>query len=144
MIYLADASPEAGLAPDIDDAARPDFLRWMTFFAATTYPTMMRFFHPDNYIDDESQFDAVKAFGARDAAKQWSMVETALAENGYLAGGRMSAADIYFLMFAVWGEESFPPWFERFPHTKRLHDELIGRPAIAGILERHQTGAWSD
>jgi len=47
MLYLAEAAPEAGLAPATGDRARRDYLRWMTFLAATIYPTIMRFSHVD-------------------------------------------------------------------------------------------------
>jgi glutathione S-transferase len=144
MLYLAELRPEAGWSPPTGDPARPDYLRWMTFLAATIYPTMMRFFHPENYVEDPSQFEAVKNYGIRALTAQWTMIEDGLAATGYLAGDRMSAADIYLMMFAVWADKSLSPWLETRSATRRLHDELAALPAIAGILERHKTGAWSD
>ena len=39
VLHVADRAPAAGLAPAADDAARPAFLRWLTFLVASLYPT---------------------------------------------------------------------------------------------------------
>ena len=144
MLYLAEAAPEAGLAPAIGDPARLDYLRWMTFLAATIYPTMMRFVHPENYIEEPDRFDAVKTYAVESLTPQWRMIEAALEATGYLAGGRLSAADIYLMMFAVWADGSLPGFLDDFPRTRDFMVNLGTRPAIADIFERHKSGAWND
>jgi len=144
MLYLVEAEAKAGLAPAIGDPGRLDYLRWMTFLGATIYPTMMRFYHPENYIEDASQFEAVKSFAVRVLTEQWRMIEDALQPTGYLAAGRLSAADIYLLMFAVWARDSLPGFLDTFPRTLGFVETLASRPAISRILERHASGAWSD
>ena len=144
MLYLGDLKPGAGLAPGLSDPAHPTYLRWMTFLAATVYPTMMHIYHPENWTDDEGQFKAIQSHAASILPAQWSMVETALQETGYLAGDRLSAADIYCLMFALWMEESLPPFFNDHPSIARSAVKLKARPAIADILRRHETNTWSD
>jgi glutathione S-transferase len=144
MFCLAEAAPQSGMAPPVGEPARLDYLRWMTFLAATIYPTMMRLFHPENYIEEPDRFESVKAFAVRSLQEQWPMIETALEATGHLAGRSLSAADLYLLMFAVWAEDSLPGFLDSFPCTRELMATLRRRPAIAGILERHKSGAWSD
>ncbi len=143
MLYLADAEADAGWAPSPEHPARADYLRWMTFLAATIYPTMMRLFHPENYIDKPDQLEAVKHFANATLPGPWSMIETALEGTGYLASDRMSAADMYLLMFAVWIEGSFDLAPDGYPHIQRVVDEVRARPKVAGILTRHQNGTWA-
>ena len=142
MLYLADAEEGAGWAPSTSDPARADYLRWMTFLAATIYPGMMRLFHPENYIDDPDQFDAVKRYANQTLPGPWSMIEVALDGTGYLAGDHMSAADLYLAMFAVWAEASFDVTSDGYPNIQRLADELCARPKVANIVARHKNGTW--
>jgi glutathione S-transferase/GST-like protein len=144
MLYLPEAAPEAGLAPATGDRARRDYLRLMTFLAATIYPTMMRYFHPENYIQEADRFEAVKAYAVKDLTPQWRMIEAALEATGYLAGSRLSAADIFLMMFAVWADGSLPGFLDVFPRTRTFMEMVGARPAIAVIFERHKSGAWSD
>ena len=144
MLYLADMTADAGLAPLPGGPARPDYLRWMIFLSATVYPTMMQFFHPENYIDNPGQFEAIKSHAKAVLPGQWAMIETGLDKTGYLAGNSLSAADIYLLMFAVWMDGSFSLALEHYSRIKHVHDELTVRPPFADILSRHKSGAWSD
>lgn len=84
--YVADAEPQAGLAPKIGELGRGSYLRWLFFCAAAIEPA---------FID--------KAFGRETphATSGWGNVESVLLtlraglkDKAYLVGGRFSAADL--------------------------------------------------
>ena len=134
LFHLAEAQP--GLAPLPGATGRQAYLRWMFYMAATIYPTAMQIIHPENYIDEAAQFPAIVARADAVLARQWAVVEAALGGDGRLAGGTLSAADLYALMFALW----FPDVaaVSGQPATARLVADLTARPAIAAVLARNR------
>lgn len=134
LFHLAELHP--GFAPLPGGPGRAAYLRWMFYMGATIYPTAMQIIHPENYIDEEAQFPAIVERANRVLARQWAVVEAALGQDGHLAGGALSAADLYALMFALW----FPDMaaVSGQPATARLVAELTARPAIAGVLARNR------
>ena len=144
MLYLADRHAAGDLAPGLDDPARLPYLRWLSFLSASLYPAFMQLVHPENVIDDPKQFDAVRARACVVLSAQWTMLEEALTADGHLAGGRLSAADFYLVMFVLWIDDDVEGFMIRHPAVARLASELKQRPAVAAVLERHETGHWSD
>lgn len=127
--YLADAFPEAGLAPATDDSARGLYYRWM-FFAAGPVEAAV----------------TAKAMGLLPPAEKAAMVgygsfeqtidalEQAVEQGGpWLLGDRFSAADIYVGSQVAWGLmfKSLParPAFEAYAQR------LAARPAAARARE---------
>lgn len=142
MLYLADAHPAAGLAPEIGDPARVPYLRWMTYLGATIYPTAMCVFHPENYVDDPALHGAVRNRADAVLRQQWSVIDSALGSGGHLAGGRLSAADLYMTMFALWFEDRGE--VGGLPNTRRLLDAMATRPSVRSALARTASPeAWA-
>jgi glutathione S-transferase len=142
MLHLADAHPAAGLAPAVGDPARAPYLRWMVYLAATIYPTSMCLFHPENYVDDAALHGAVTERAATVLAQQWRVVDAALGESGHLAGGCLSAADLYMAMFAFWFESR--PDVGGLANTARLREAMKRRPAVQAALARQASReAWT-
>jgi glutathione S-transferase len=96
--YLADAFPEAGLAPTFDDPARGTYLRWMFFGAGPLEAAV-----------------TAKALGLLAPAEKAGMagygsfeqvvdaLETAVAGGPWILGERFSAADVYVGSQIGWG-----------------------------------------
>lgn len=96
--YLADAFPEAGLAPALDDPARGTYYRWM-FFAAGPVEASV----------------SAKSLGLLAPADKAGMVgygtfeavvdalETAVSNGPWILGERFSAADVYVGSQIGWG-----------------------------------------
>lgn len=142
MLYLADHHALGDLAPTLDDPARLPYLRWMSFLSASLYPAFMQLIHPENYIDDSAQFDAIKKRASVVLQTQWSVLEAALTDDGYLAGGRLSAADFYLVMFALWVDDDVAGFENQHPSIARLTDELKQRPSVATVLPRQDIAVW--
>ncbi len=86
--YLADAFPQAGLAPPSDQ--RGDYYRWLFFAAgpleAATADRLLGF-----EVPDESQ----RSIGYGNLDNALDTLEYATTRNPYIAGERFSAADVY-------------------------------------------------
>ena len=87
--YLADAFPEAGLAPAFDDPARGAYLRWMFFAAgpleAAVTAKSLNLLAPADKA-------GMAGYGSFDQVVDG--LETAVATGPYILGDRFSAADV--------------------------------------------------
>jgi glutathione S-transferase len=122
--YLADAFPEAGLAPALGDRRRGTYLRWMFFSPSVLEPAM-----------------AAKAFKLPDLPPRtvgWGDFDTAIetavtaiAGRDYVLGDQFSAADVvlgsmlrYGMMFQV---------FPKLPEFVAYTERLSARPALRRV-----------
>lgn len=109
--YLADALPDAGMAPAPDD--RADYYRWL-FFAAG--PVEQAVVSKHLGLEPEGEQRRMAGFGTLD--QTLDALETAVAGKAYVAGERFSAADVYVGSHIDWGLQfgSIPsrPAFEAY------------------------------
>jgi glutathione S-transferase len=109
--YLADAFPDAGLAPPNGDRAR--YYRWLFFAAgpleAAVINTSMGFEVPE-------EREVMAGYG--NLARALDTLETAISDVPYIAGDRFSAADVYVGSQISWGLQfgtiSKRPRFEEY------------------------------
>ena len=94
--YLADAFPDAGLAPAPAD--RADYYRWL-FFAAGPVEQAITAKHFGVEPDTDQQ--RMAGFGSLDAAL--GALESAVADKAFVAGDSFSAADVYVGSQIDWG-----------------------------------------
>ena len=94
--YLADAFPEAELAPPLD--ARGDYYRWL-FFAAGPLEAAST----DHMLGFEAPPEQQMSVGYGNLATVLDTLETAVTGDGYVAGERFSAADVYVGSHISWG-----------------------------------------
>ena len=112
--YLAEAFPQAGLAPTA--AERPRYLRWMFFTAGPLEAAMV-----DKVLGVTVPPEREGMVGYATFAKAVDTLEVAVSESDYIAGERFTAADVYV--------GSAVGWFTQF-------GLLDKRPAFARYLER--------
>ncbi len=120
--YLADAFPQAGLAPPSGDRLRAPYYRWL-FFAAGPLEASVTNKTFGFVVPPERQGSV--GYGSYDLATK--TLEGALAAGDYLVGGKFSAADLYVgshigfgLMFGT---------LEKKPAFERYLQRLTARPA---------------
>ncbi|MBW8076235.1 glutathione S-transferase family protein [Metallibacterium scheffleri] len=88
--YLADAFPQAGLAPPPHGAARGPYYRWL-FFAAG--PLEAAWTNRALGVAVPPERSAMVGYGSFEQVLD--TLEAAIGERAYLAGDRFSAADVY-------------------------------------------------
>ncbi|WP_374598427.1 glutathione S-transferase family protein [Brevundimonas sp.] len=119
--YLADAFPQAGLAPALDDPKRGTYLRWM-FFAAG--PLEAAVTAKSLGLLAPMEKSGMVGYGSFDQVVD--ALETAVADGPWILGDRFSAADVYFGSQIAWGLQ-----FKTLPERKAFK-------AYAGRLQSRQ------
>jgi glutathione S-transferase len=96
--WLADAYPDAGLAPAPGDPARAPYLRWM-FFAAGPLEAAVTNRALGVVVPEERR--GMVGYGSFEDVMD--TLEYALSQGEYLAGDAFSAADVYVGAHVQWG-----------------------------------------
>jgi len=94
--YLADAFPDAGLAPRPEE--RADYYRWL-FFAAGPVEQAVT----NNHAKFDPSPDQARMFGYGTYAATVDVLEKAVSAHSYIAGERFTAADVYVGSAVGWG-----------------------------------------
>jgi glutathione S-transferase len=96
--YLADAYPQAGLAPAPNDKLRGPYYRWL-FFAAGPVEAATT----NASLGVTSDADRKQMVGYGSQKQVLDVLEKAVTQNEYLLGGRFTAADVYLGSHIGWG-----------------------------------------
>jgi GST-like protein len=135
LLHLADAFPEAGLAPKPRSSARAQHDRWLTFFQANIYEGELRKLFPRRYLDDEAAADSVRRAANSYVERHYMIFENCVGGGPYAFGGTFSMLDIYVWMLAQWMPQE---WLaQHCPKVKALVDRVAKRPAIAPVHAKH-------
>ncbi len=120
--YLADAFPDAQLAPPPGDPARGDYYRWL-FYAAGPVEAAVT----DRSLGVEVAADKKMMVGYGDFAAVMDTLEQAVGGGNWLAGDRFSAADLYLGAHLMWGLQFGS--IENRPAFEAFVAKLADRPA---------------
>ncbi len=102
LIWLADAHPEAGLAPTMAAHARPAFLRWMAFVSSAIYALYWIRDEPARIIDDpELGALAKRRIGDR-FIDCWKIMDSQVDPGRYILGDELSVLDLYVAVISRW------------------------------------------
>ena len=126
--YLADAFPDAGLAPPPGHRLRGPYYRWL-FFAAG--PVEAAATNQAFGFEVPAERKGMAGYGS--LAEVMSVLEAALSDRAYLVGDRFTAADVYVGSHLGWGM-SFGT-IERRPAFERYFERLSTRPAAVRARE---------
>ena len=128
--YLADAFPEAGLAPPAGDPARGSYYRWL-FFAAGPVEAAATNKALGFEVPDDPRMRGMAGYGS--LAAVLDTLEGAVSDRAYLAGDRFTAADLYLGSHLMWGMQFGT--IERRAAFQRYVEPLAARPAAVRARE---------
>jgi glutathione S-transferase len=137
MIHLADAHPEAGLAPAVGTSARAQYLRWMLYMASNTYSTDLRMYYSRRYSTDPSHADAIKAKAIIDLARDFAIFDADMGDGPFILGDRMSASDIYAAMLLTWSDD-VAALLAKHPKLQRLYAAVATVPTVRKVWDRNE------
>ena len=136
--YLADAFPQAGLAPPPGE--RGDYYRWL-FFAAGPVEAAVT----DKSLGVEVPAGREMMVGYGSFEQTIDVLEGAVSKSDYVAGDRFTAADVYFGSQIGWGMQFGS--IEKRPAFEAYWDRISGRPAAVrareiddGLIAAQQSG----
>ena len=119
--YLADAFPEAGLAPAAGSADRAAYYRWMFFAAGPLESAVTN--RSAGFVAKPEQ-SRMMGYGTFETTMD--VLEKAVS-GGYLAGGKFSAADVYLGSQVLWGLQFGS--IDKRPAFETYAAQLSARPA---------------
>jgi GST-like protein len=122
LIWLADAYPNARLAPALTDARRPAFLRWMMFVSSAIYALYWIADSPARVIEREEDHAATRARLFDRIARCWEQMGAQLQPGKYLLGEDLSVLDLYVATVSRWS-----------PGRRRFYEVA---PGLADIVRR--------
>jgi GSH-dependent disulfide-bond oxidoreductase len=142
LLYLAEKTGK--FLPS--SAMRGEFLSWLMFAATGLGPFCGQAVHFKHFAPEKVPY-ANKRYQF-EAARHYSILNDRLADRPYMVGGAYTIVDM-----DIWGWARMAPFilgedaWGRFPHLKRLHDEIDARPAAARaktLKDRHAFKADMD
>lgn len=125
-LYLADAFPEAGLAPPLPD--RASYYRWMMFAAGPWEQANINTALGVDGSPEQSRMAGYGTFG-----RALDVLESRVPETGYMLAGKFSALDVYAGSHIGWATQ-----FGSVPATPRVSaylDRVQSRPAALRAVE---------
>jgi len=131
LLYLGEKTGK--FMPGKGDKARGELLSWLMFIASGVGPYSGQAVHFRNYAPDKIEY-AINRY-MYEAQRHYGILEARLAKQKYMVGGSYTIVDM-----ALWGWARLIPvalgeaaW-AKFPHLKKLIDEISARPAAARAL----------
>ena len=124
LLYLAEKTGQF-LPPK---SSRGELLSWLMFVATGVGPYSGQAVHFKHFAPEQAPYAHQRY--QYEAARHFSVLNERLAGRRYIVGDTYSIVDM-----DVWGWARMAPFilgddaWARFPHLKRLHDEIDARPA---------------
>ncbi|WP_421934160.1 glutathione S-transferase family protein [Phenylobacterium sp.] len=126
--YLADAFPQANLAPPVGSKARGDYYRWLFYAAGPVEAAVTA-----KSLGFEVTPDNKRSAGWGDYGDVMDTLEKAVTGREYLAGDSFTAADLYVGAHLGWGLQFGS--IEARPVFKAYADRMAARPAAVRARE---------
>ena len=126
--YLADAFPEAGLAPPPGTPEAASYYRWMFFGAG---PVESAVTNKSMGFEVPADRRAMAGYGCFEDVMD--AIEQAVTRSDYVAGDRFTAADVYFGSQVGWGLQFGT--IEKRPAFERYWQRIADRPAAVRARE---------
>lgn len=120
--YLADAFPEAGLAPPVDSRMRGPYYRWLFFAAGPLESAVV-----NKALNFAVPPGRERMVGYGSYADALNAVEQAVSKSPYLLGDQFTAADVYLGSQIGWG--MMFGTLEKRPAFEAYFGRLSKRPA---------------
>ena len=120
LIWLADAHPEARLAPTMAGAARPAFLRWMAFISAAIYSLFWIRDDPSRVTAHKEVQGEVKARTGDRIAECWGVMDAGVDPGRYILGDELTVLDVAVTVMSRWT-----------PRRRRFYDVAPKMSAVA-------------
>jgi len=128
-LYLLERFPEIGMIAPEGHPDRMRCMQWLSFLASSLYNANLRYYYPNRFGPGES----VKSVAETDRRAIYDLIEAGGAP--YLAGEKMSAADLYLYMLLFWDEALADELASR-PRIRRIIEEVGALPAVKDAMAR--------
>lgn len=111
-LYLAEAHKESGLAPDVSDATRSEFLQWMMYLTNTFQAELMVYFYPERHGGSGGISKKIIDAQIVRIGDILELLDRQLMSRQYLVGEQLTVCDYFLFMLCVWADELPKPPLE--------------------------------
>lgn len=139
LMLLAERHPEGGLAPTTQDLARAKWLETMLDLSTTLLPAMREWLFPGAL--PASDLAVSRRLVEARVARIWTRLAMRLREQQYLAGDRVTTADLLGVMAMRWARRMPRPATD-WPELDDYAGRLRARPAFAELCRREGLTEW--
>lgn len=122
LIHLADAHPEARLAPPVGDPRRVQYLRWMAYVSSSIYALFWIKGDPMRIAASKEDAPRVIDRVHDRIAACWANMDKQINPGRYILGNEISVLDLYVTVVSRFG-----PWRTRFYRTAPKMAEIVRR-----------------
>jgi glutathione S-transferase len=131
LLHLADAHPEARVAPAPGSLARARCHEWLLYGATYPHPAFGRVMRAERYVaeGDEAARDSVRATAQAEFWQALQATDAKLAGRSFVLGDDYSVCDPYATVFWLWGRFLNLPVHELRAYS-RLVARVVERPAV--------------
>jgi len=137
LLHIADAHPEARLAPPPGTSERAQHDRWLIFLAENVNEAGQCINYPERFTADSDGKQSIEEAARAYMGRHFGIFEEALVGGPYFFGDRLSMLDIYIWMLSQWPGRS-PAWLAaNCPRIFRPANALKIRARIAPIHEEN-------
>jgi GST-like protein len=139
LLYLAEKTGK--FLPENTPANRAELLSWLMFVATGIGPYFGQAVHFKHFAPEK--IDYAHNRYQYEAERHLSVLNGRLANRKYMVGDTYTIVDM-----DVWGWVRMTNFilgdegFAKFPHVKRLHDEISARPAAAKAMALKDSFKW--
>ena len=135
LLHIADAFPDARLAPRPGSFARAHHDRWLSFLQANIYEGELRHYYAERYTDDPDGAEAVRSAAVAYVRRHYQLLEAAIRPEPYVFGADLTVLDLYIWNLAVWMDRA---WLAAHcPKVNALANKVASRSAVAPLHARH-------
>ncbi len=141
-LHLADAYPDAKLAPAPNTLERARYYQWMFFCANTLQPAYRAWFYPDEPAGS-ANVDAAKGQARQMIESAWARVDSHLAKQGpYLLGAKLYVVDFMLTMLMRWSR-NMPKPAHTWPALAAHAALMKQRPSFKEAYAREGLTDWT-
>jgi len=127
LLYIADRSPAAQLAPVAGTMQRYRLIEWLAFINSEVHKSFGPLFNPD-------AGDEMKKLARDNLSKRLDWLDAALGSKAFLTGDTFSVADAYLFVVLGWLSHVGLD-LAKWPNLKRYHASFATRPSVIASLK---------
>ena len=143
LLYLAEAHPEAALAPQPGSPERARFLRWMVYLPAQIYSMYWVKDVPARLAEGAAAEAVIKARTVARIAECWGAMDGQVEPAPWIAGERLSVLDLYVAVVSRWSPRR-KRFYEVAPKMSQVVRRVDADPRLAEFWARRMpfTAGW--
>lgn len=135
LLHIADANPQARIAPAIGEATRDRLHYLLSLMVTTGHTAFQMLWRSERFTDTPEAHSSLQPMCEARLGLLFERLERELAPNRFLVGEQLGVADMYLFVLCRWGLRLGRPT-TTYPHLWRFAEDVAGIPAVRNAMTR--------